>query len=150
MSDVFIANNPLKLVTLTGTLTKNSLTLSSRFCPGYIEIRNGNWNICVKDISYENNSGILQILFLNIKCNLVHARKYNENNQIEVFETTLQRLEIFPVMTTLINFPKGDWFSVNNVSEDLKLNLDFSPYKPNRHQVFNLKVTVSVLMFRFQ
>jgi len=150
MSVVFIANNPTKLVILNGKLTKNSLTLKARFCPDYIEIRNGNWNICIKDISYNNTKGTTYIKFLSIKCNLVQGRKYNENNQIEVFEVTLQRVELIPLRTTLINFPQRDWFSVNNINEDLKLNFDISPYDSGLPEDLELEVAVSILMQRFQ
>lgn len=150
MYTVKIVNNPLKTVLLSGKLTDQNSSLICRLCHDYIDIRIGNWNIAIRDISYSALNIPADFLqFVNVTTNLVTGKQIDLNQSIQMFEPPLQRFEITGGIKKLITF-REHWFSVNAQTDLLELNFQFWPLPQLPPKKFEIDLNVTLLLYRFQ
>ena len=138
--------NPMKTVLLEAT-DKNKFIFKVNLCPEYIDIKCGNWNVAVKDITYVTNKDINK--FVNITTNLVDGKKLDKYKQIESFQPPIQRFEIGKKGSKFTKF-ELIWFTVNNSSDVVELALEFWPGPPISMESINTNFYVTLLFNRFQ
>ena len=138
--------NPIKTVLLEAT-EQNKYILKVNLCSEYIDIKCGNWNVAVKDVTYTTTTDINK--FANITTNLVDGKKLGKYKQIESFLPPIQRFEIG---TRGSKFTKFDliWFTVNNSSDVVELSLDIWPGPLQSMESMKVNFYVTLLFNRFQ
>ena len=138
--------NPIKTVLLEAT-EQNKYILKVNLCSEYIDIKCGNWNVAVKDVTYITTTDINK--FANITTNLVDGKKLDKYKQIESFLPPIQRFEISKKGS---KFTKFDliWFTVNNSSDVVELSLDFWPGPLQSMENMKVNFYVTLLFNRFQ
>ena len=138
--------NPIKTVLLEAT-EQNKYILKVNLCSEYIDIKCGNWNVAVKDVTYITTTDINK--FANITTNLVDGKKLDKYKQIESFLPPIQRFEIGKRGS---KFTKFDliWFTVNNSSDVVELSLDFWPGPLQSMENMKVNFYVTLLFNRFQ
>ena len=138
--------NPIKTVLLEAT-RENKFIFKVNLCPEYIDIKCGNWNVAVKDITYVTNKDINNCV--NITTNLVDGKKLDKYKQIESFQPPIQRFEIGKRGT---KFTKFDllWFTVNNSSDVVELALEVWPGPSISMESMSTNFYVTLLFNRFQ
>jgi len=147
MYNVKIVNNPLKTVLLTGKLSERNSTLICRLCHDYIDIRTGNWNVAIRDISYSALNVPADFCeFVNVSTNLVTGKQIDSNQRLQNLEPPLARFEIKGGSKKLITFNE-QWFSVNAQTDLLQLNFEFWPKHQNN---LNIDLNATLLFYRFQ
>jgi hypothetical protein len=63
-------NNPIKIVPVSGTLTKKNLSVSAKIAQENCDIRIGNWKVAVKDLTFISTGLDASFSeFANIGCN---------------------------------------------------------------------------------
>ena len=138
--------NPIKTVLIEATIT-NKYIFKVHLCPEYIDIQCGNWNIAVKDLTYISTKDIHK--FANITTNLVDGKKLNKYQQIETFQPPIQRFQIGKKESKFIKFDLI-WFTVNNISDVVELELDIWPGPSETMESMNTNFYVTLLFNRFQ
>ena len=138
--------NPIKTVLLEAT-DQNKYIFKVNLCSEYIDIKCGNWNVAVKDVTYITTIDINK--FANITTNLVDGKKLNQYKQIESFLPPIQRFEIGKKGS---KFTKFDliWFSVNNSSDVVELSLEIWPGPVQSMESMKANFYVTLLFNRFQ
>lgn len=150
MYNVKIVNNPLKLVLLNGKLTEKNSTLRCQLCQDYIDIRIGNWNVAIRDISFSASKLPSAVEFINVSTNLVTGKQMDTNQSLRLFDPPLERFEIstrYP--KKLITFQEH-WFSVNAQTDLVELDFQFWPSLQLPQGPYDIDVNVSLLLYRFQ
>ena len=138
--------NPIKTVLLEAT-EQNKYILKVNLCSEYIDIKCGNWNVAVKDVTYITTTDINK--FANITTNLVDGKKLDKYKQIESFLPPIQRFEIAKRGSKFTQFDLI-WFTVNNSSDVVELSLDIWPGPLQSMESMKVNFYVTLLFNRFQ
>jgi hypothetical protein len=117
MNSVKIIKNPLKTILLEGNLKDGRLR--ANLCTDYLDIHTGNWNVSIKDLSYDSNADVNQCF--NISTTFVTGKHLDEYSRIRDFQPPLQRIFLGKKDKQLIRFDLL-WFTVNNPSTLIELN----------------------------
>ena len=169
--NVSIVNNPIKVVLISGTFSlipatndfkfSKSVNLETRISFDYLDIRNGTWNVCLKDICFQSASSQdytnLKNYFsqetenqiLALSTNLVDGKFINKNNSLQLFYPPLQR---FPFKLGLKTFEQPCWLTITSATPSVELYMDFFPIWKIGGIVPNFKcdITVTLLFQRLQ
>lgn len=129
-------------------IQKNILNdnLIYKLCPS-TEFSNGTWKIAIANVSFTSNEALNYIC--SITCNLVTAQKYSDSFQVEFYEQPLNSFGLKVTDTnprSIIRFATLQWFTINSLSNELKLSI--INIETNEKISRNCNVTVTVLFQR--
>jgi hypothetical protein len=148
MNSVFF--NPVKILEVSGSLTKDHYTIKSEIAFDYCDIRIGNWYIAVRDITTVSPFGSQAYYsFVNITTNLVTGLKIDANHRKVPFEPALQRCKISTYADQLQTFDL-QWFGVNSQSSFIDVNFEFWPDLIPFPEALEMKIYLTLMLVRFQ
>ncbi len=169
--NVSIVNNPIKVVLISGTFNlkpsnndlgfSKSVSLETRISLDYLDIRNGTWNVCLRDICFQSAtskdqtklnhyfSGETENQIFTLSTNLVDGKFINKNNSLQLFYPPLER---FPFSLGLKTFKHPCWLTITSATPLVELYIDFFPIWRKKAAVPDItcNVTVTLLFQRLQ
>ena len=153
--NISLVSNPVKVVLFTGTFQLTASTnqlgysvicnVKNQISLDYLDIRVGLWNVCLKDIFFENaKTADTQDLICTVSTNLVDGLFYNENQVAQHFNPPLIR---FRLSSKLQSFSRPNWLTINVPTPNIDLHINLFPKlkKGAEFQALNCPVTATLL-----
>lgn len=117
-------NSPLKVITVKGNI-KTGVKFKKLIPLGYADVKVGNWQIALKDLSYKFlNKTDGEFTVIDVCCNLVTGQEFDELGILRNCLIPLQRTDIKTEGVRFISFSNLLWFNVNQKSDILEIVLD--------------------------
>lgn len=122
---------PIKSLTVFGNLNPNGI-LEVKI--PFEELRNGQWQLCIADFSYEALEKLNHICC--ITSNFITDVKYNlTSTALETYFPSLTIVSLKGVATTKsVTHLEKNWFWINNMSDTLKLFFEEVTSNKNQNQ----------------
>ena len=126
------------LITLNSTLTYNLLNVQAVASKKHV------WEICVKEIGYENKTNASISQFAQIQCNLIHdIRLHDFKTQSYLPSIACLLLKAANREKKIVYFEKT-WFEVNTPNDEIRLT--FKDITTEREITTNCDIFVTLLM----
>ena len=136
-----MTNNPLKSVTITGSLYEKQLI--TKIPLEYFQIYCGVWRVAVADIKFSFEQMIAEDSGFEIRSNLVQGLVFSEQGQLRKNFVILQSFQCSKKASQplVFHFPNLQWFNISDPDE--KIVIEISQW-PKSDQVRARKINIAL------
>jgi hypothetical protein len=134
VGNVYVLNNPVKVITVEGIYTNTNKTLSVELCSENANIFSGTWNVGINCVKVCSKNIVKTTIYnsVNISTNLVKGYQHTKNG-VQSFNPTLGSFFLKIGGSSLnqhhafYDLSPIKWFTITTPNNNIDLKIDFWP-----------------------